>query len=101
VSNSVLVLVEGAVEEVVSAYVEADDLSWVVDGAGECAQWGGGLQWSVGPVLVVVRLVLAQRVAEVALAPDDGAVEEFAAQAEYPVGLGKSSPQVKRRTGTG
>lgn len=33
----------------------------------------------MGPVLVVVPLVLAQRVQQVGLVPDQGAVEQFAA----------------------
>jgi hypothetical protein len=41
----------------------------------------------MGPVLVVVRLVLAQRLHEMSLIPDQGAVQEFVAAGPYPVGF--------------
>uniref|UniRef100_A0AAU2VFD8 DDE Tnp4 domain-containing protein n=1 Tax=Streptomyces sp. NBC_00003 TaxID=2903608 RepID=A0AAU2VFD8_9ACTN len=79
-----LVLVDHSAEAVASAYVQAGDLSGVGDGFGECAQRRGCLQGTVGAVLVVELLVLAQDMPQVVPVPDQGAVEELAAEAEQP-----------------
>ena len=51
------------------------------------------------PVVVVEVFELAQRVQQVTLIPDQGAVEQFPATGLYPAQPEKSSLQVKRCSG--
>ena len=73
------VFVDDAAEAVASADGEVRDLVWIGDRFGQWLQWSGVRDAPVGPMFVVVPLVLAQRVQEVALVPDQCAVEQFAA----------------------
>ncbi len=73
-----LVLVEGAAEAVASSYVEVGDGARVGDRRWQGVQRAGVCDALVGPVGVVVLFELAQGVEQVALVPDQGAVQQFA-----------------------
>lgn len=78
------VLVEGAAEACASAYVEMSDLGWIGDRRGEWVQWSGvgdSLMRSMG---VVEAFEFPEGVEQVALIPDQGAVQQFATAALYP-----------------
>jgi len=79
------VLVEGAAQSVASAYVEMSDLHRVGDWWRQWVQGAG-----VGEALmrsrgVVELFVLLEGVEQVALVPDQGAVQQFVAAALYPL----------------
>ena len=69
-----LILVDGAAESVVSAYVQVGDAVRVGDRSGYRTQRSGLIQCLVGPVPIVVGFELAQGVPEVVLVPDQDAV---------------------------
>ena len=79
-----LVFVEDAAEAVASADIEARDLLRVGHRFGKRAQGRSTLEGSVGPVLVVEVLELPQRMQEVALVPDEGAVQELVGDRSAP-----------------
>jgi hypothetical protein len=72
-----LVFTEDAAEAVASMDVEMGELVGVGDRFGQWAERRGVCEGAVGPVLVVEGLVFAQRVEEMGLVPDEGAVEEL------------------------
>lgn len=63
---------------------EVSDVRWAVDRLGQWANGRGLPQGSVRPMPVVEGFELAERVKEVALVPDQGAVQEFAPAGLYP-----------------
>jgi len=71
------VFVEGAAEPVPSADIEVRDLFRIANRFGERAQRCCSPESPVRPVLVVEVLELPERVKEVALVPDERAVQEF------------------------
>lgn len=77
-SSGMLVLVQNSAEAVSSVYVEVGDLcagEWFGNGAqGHCL-----IFCLVGPVEVVVQFELAERMAQMALVPDERAVQQFVA----------------------
>ncbi|WP_329580788.1 hypothetical protein [Streptomyces sp. NBC_01361] len=75
-----LVLVEHAAETVASAYAKTLDLYWF-ERFGDGVERRGSLECAVGAVMVVVLLVLAERSPGVGFVPEQGAIEEFTAQA--------------------
>src|SRR5689334_9181245 len=89
-SGSISILVEGAAEPVPSADIEVRDPLRTGNRFRERAQWCGSPEGPVGPVLVVEVLELPKRVQEVALVPDEGAVQHFVAAGLHPVPLGNS-----------
>ncbi len=72
-----LVLVEDPAQTLASSYVQARDLPWVDDRRWQRTQRAGVRDALVGPVRVVELFELTQGAQEVALVPDQGAVEEF------------------------
>lgn len=80
-----LVLVDDSCQAVVSAYVEVGYPIGFGDrlrgGAERCCLVHG----LVGPVRIVVLFKLVERVAEMALVPDESSVEEFTAKCLHPV----------------
>jgi hypothetical protein len=78
------ILVEETAEAVVSSYVEVGDLLGVGVWVGEWVQWAGVRDSLVGPVFVVEGLELAQCVHEMAMVPDQGAVQQLAAAGLHP-----------------
>jgi hypothetical protein len=79
-----LVFVKGAAESILSMDVQVQDLPWLGDRFGQWAQRSGLIQGPVRPMPVVERLELAQRVEQMALVPDEGAVLQFASAGLYP-----------------
>ena len=79
-----LVLVEDAAEAVASSYVEVGDGVRVGDRRWQSVQRAGVCDALVGPVGVVVLFELAQGVEQVALVPDQGAVQQFASAGLHP-----------------
>jgi hypothetical protein len=74
------VLVEEVAESVMSTDVEAvESVRFGERPQGSCA-----VQGAVRPMLVVDRLELAERVEQVGLVPDQGAVEELVATGLHP-----------------
>lgn len=71
-------------ESVVSSDVEQVESVRFADRLGERAQRCGGVECAVGPVLVVERLVLAERVEKTGLVDDQGLVEEFGSAGSAP-----------------
>lgn len=82
------VLVDDSAEMVLSAYGQAVDLVGL-KGLGQGSRRCCGGERSVGSVQVVVPLVLAQRVPEVGLVPDQHAIQQFDAQTSAPI-IGRS-----------
>ena len=78
------VLVEEAAESVVSTDVKAVEAVRVGDWVGEWLQGSCAVQGAVRSMLVVDRLELVERVEQVGLVPDEGAVEEFVAAGLHP-----------------
>jgi hypothetical protein len=70
-----LVFVKGSAESILSMDLQAQDLPWLGDRFGQRAQRSGLIQGPVRPMPVVERLELAQGVEQVALVPDEGAVQ--------------------------
>jgi hypothetical protein len=79
-----LVFVEGAAQAVVSADVETCDAPRIGDERGQRTRWSGVGDAVRGPVGVVEPFALPESVDQVALVPDQGAVEECAATSLYP-----------------
>ena len=79
-----LVLVEGSAESVPSRDFQTSDLCWFVYRSGEWSERSGLAQSSVRAMPAVEGLELAERVEQVALVPDQGAVQEFPAAGLYP-----------------
>jgi hypothetical protein len=79
-----LVLMEEAAEVGVSVDVEPGDAHGIDDGCGQRMQWSGIVDALMRPVGVVEPLELSQGVDQVALIPDQGAVEQLAAAGLYP-----------------
>ncbi len=73
----VLVFVEDSAESIISADVEVVESARFRDRLGERAQRCRGAQRTVGPVLVVEGLVLAERVEKMGLVRDQRPVEKF------------------------
>jgi hypothetical protein len=78
------VLVQDTFESVVSADVEVGDPVRIGDRFGQSAQRCGLAKASVGAVPVAELLELAQRVQEVVLVPDQGAVQKLVPARLYP-----------------
>jgi hypothetical protein len=78
------VLVEDAAESIMSADVEVVELFRLGDRLGQRARWCRGAERPMRSVLVVERLVLAERVHQVGLIHDQGAVEEFGSARAHP-----------------
>lgn len=76
-SSGMSVLVQDAAESIASSDIEAAESVRFGDRLGERAQGCRRSERPVGSVLVVERLVLAERVHHVGLVHDQGAVEEF------------------------
>jgi hypothetical protein len=74
-SRGMFVLVEDAAQAFTPAYVDAGDLPWIGDRLGQGVQRSGVRDALVGPMAVVEPLELPQSVAEVALVPDQRAVQ--------------------------
>jgi hypothetical protein len=55
--------------------VQVQDLPWLGDRFGQWAQRSGLMQGPVRPMFVVERLEVAQGVEQMALVPDEGAVQ--------------------------
>ncbi|MFF1359552.1 hypothetical protein [Streptomyces sp. NPDC058297] len=86
------VLVEDAAQAFTPAYVEAGDLPWIGDHLGQRV-WRSGLRDALmGPIGVVEPLELPQNVAEVALVPDQRAVQQLTPTGLHPVPLGNTIP---------
>jgi transposase len=83
-SGCSVVLVDDTSEAIASAYVQPGDLSRIADRFGYRTERGCLIHGLVGAVPVVVFFELPQRPQEVALIPDQGAIEEFVAQFLYP-----------------
>jgi hypothetical protein len=75
----VLVFVNDAAEAITSAYGEVRDLAWIGNWFRQPMEWSGVGDSPVWPVGVVVPFVFAQGVHQVALVPDERAVEQFVA----------------------
>jgi hypothetical protein len=69
---------EDATESIISADVESGDPGLAAAQAGKWAERGGLLEGPVRPVFVVEGLELAQDVKQVALVPDQNAVQKLA-----------------------
>src|ERR1019366_7827609 len=82
--NSTVEGLSSDAESILSADLHARDLAWFGDRFGQRAARGCLSQSPVRPVPVAGRLVLAQSVQEVALVPDQGAIEELAPAGLYP-----------------
>jgi hypothetical protein len=78
------VLVEDSAEAVASSYVEAGDLLRIGDRRGQGVQRAGIRDALMGPVSVVEVFELAQRVKQMPLVPDQGAVQELAPAGLHP-----------------
>ncbi|MCW2913441.1 MAG: Transposase [Actinomycetia bacterium] len=74
-----LVFVEDSAEALLSSYVQAGDLLWVGDRWGQWTEWAGVGDALVRSVSVIAAFELAQGVEQVALVPDQGPVQQFAA----------------------
>ncbi|MFF1691571.1 hypothetical protein, partial [Streptomyces sp. NPDC058254] len=72
------VLVEEAAQAFTSSYLEAGDLPWVGDRLWQGMQWPGVRDALVRPMGVVEVFELSQGMKEMALVPDQGAVQQFA-----------------------
>jgi hypothetical protein len=95
------VLVEDATQAFTPSYVEVGDLPWIADRLGQGVERSGVRDSLMGPIGVVEPLELPHNVAEVALVPDQRAVQQFTPARLHPVGLVKSSPQVCMVVGDG
>ena len=96
-SGCSVVLVDDTSEAVASAYVQPGDLSRIADRFGHRTERGCLIHGLVGAVPVVVFFELPQRPQEVALVPDQGAIEEFVAQFLYPALHDRVHPGVCER----
>jgi hypothetical protein len=83
-SSHMSVFPEDATESIMSADVESGDPGLAAARAGEWAERGGLPEGPVRPVLVVEGLELAQDVQQVALVPDQSAVQQLAAAGLHP-----------------
>jgi hypothetical protein len=83
-SGCVFVLMEGSAEAVVSSDIEVDDQTFVGDRFRRRTQRGGLMQRPMRAMLVVVALELAQRVQQVSVVPDQGAVQQFVSAGTHP-----------------
>jgi hypothetical protein len=83
-SGCSVVLMDDASEAVASAYVQPGDLSRIADRFGYRMERGCLIHGLVGAVPVVVFFELPERPQRVTLVPDQGAIEEFAAQFLHP-----------------
>ncbi|MGW2938289.1 hypothetical protein ACWDA7_42415 [Streptomyces sp. NPDC001156] len=75
----------GSAEPVSSTDFQMSDLCWFVDRAGEWPERSGLTAGSVWSLPVVKVLELTGRMEEVALVPDQGAVQELVPTGLYPV----------------
>jgi hypothetical protein len=86
---------EDAAESITPVDVEAVESVRLGDRFGDLQQGRRAVQGAVGPMLVVERFELGERVEQVGLVPDQGALEEFVpAGLHPPPAFGREVPPV-------